>query len=769
MTTYSVPEEIRKKIKAKPPSFCGGFDSDILTLNGDVMRLHVFSCPMLKDGEKMRVKVKILELDRYFNRDGKTVDEGSEDDVIGEFEGYLHNKGGKFFFSEMKPSKPIDWSETAPYPYFRVTFARECDNVTNKSDNNTDAETFPVVVGKSDEPQESPEYEIGFLITKEDGTKVGDNEQLVSYFYGEYSYKPFFDLFDIHTQLDSINLLNITNAQIKYAPPKAGDDEELTESVVASTTYVYNSTISAYNSKKLREIDRALKEIDKLIKASKNPWFQHIKAVNEYYEKLERYKVLVEDYNRLQNSSFATESDCFAMEHTMILPLAEELNRLEKEIHEYLKMSAKPPKRYIDRINRNLEILKRNEKIEEILNNPVVQIMGLLPGAGVVTGVLKLIQGNYFDGFMDVFGSIVTYGSFLKLSRVARVYRKASKPTIELLYSYRYRKLVSSITSTEVMNKLTEVALKQSSKFFGKLFETVGNFHTLQGHIDSIAILHRNRAYILEMTEKAIKEIEMGVITDEKKYLDFLKDLGNLNSAAEFFAHIRVLHAFVEAGRNAYDVIFGAMDEVKKLLEFKEIPGVNEFDEHIVNNTTKLFLMMREKNFEIDKIISTQTSSFPTTSSIVEYFNESLVQYDMFGVNRNADIRYQNTREEMLIALQEIREIWEKQRDERDKWIEENKVNYLHKYLPELRMEWARKRKSKILVSLPESLETRIENFISKLKAQIELREAIVGGSDLMFLEQVVDEGRVPGTNIIYDFNVDFFYRHGRNLVEKYY
>ena len=156
MTTYSVPEEIRNKIKRRAPMFCGGFDSDELTLTGDVMRLHVFACPTLKSGEQMNVKVKILELDRYFNMDDKTIDEGSDDDVIGEFEGVLHNKNGKFFFSDMKPSKPINWSQTAPYPWFRVTFARETDKITNKSDNNTDAPTFPVVVGKNDEPQESP-------------------------------------------------------------------------------------------------------------------------------------------------------------------------------------------------------------------------------------------------------------------------------------------------------------------------------------------------------------------------------------------------------------------------------------------------------------------------------------------------------------------------------------------------------------------------------------------------------------------------------------
>lgn len=43
----------------------------------------------------------------------------------------------------MKPSKPINWPETAPYPWFRLTFSRE----EEKSDTTTDAETFPVVIG----------------------------------------------------------------------------------------------------------------------------------------------------------------------------------------------------------------------------------------------------------------------------------------------------------------------------------------------------------------------------------------------------------------------------------------------------------------------------------------------------------------------------------------------------------------------------------------------------------------------------------------------
>ena len=140
--------------------------------------------------------------------------------------------------------------------------------------------------------------------------------------------------------------------------------------------------------------------------------------------------------------------------------------------------------------------------------------MGLLPGAGVVTGTLKLIQGKYFDGFMDVFGAIVTYGSFLKLSRVAQAFRKSSKTTVEMLYSFRYRKLVSSITSTDMMNKITETSLNHSGTFLGNLFDTVGTFQSLKGHVDSIALLHRNRDYIVDMTQKAIKAIRIGLINN---------------------------------------------------------------------------------------------------------------------------------------------------------------------------------------------------------------------------------------------------------------
>jgi hypothetical protein len=763
MTAISTSEEVRK-IKAKPQFFCGGFDSDPVSLNGHVKRLHIFSYPELKNGEQINVVVKILELDRYFNRDGKTVDESSNDDVIATFEGVLHNKNEKFFFSNMRPSKPINWSEKAPYPWFRLAFARENDCVTGKCDNTTDTETFPVVLGKNDEPPESPEFEIGFLMTKEDGTPIGNQEELVSYLYGEYSYQPFLELFDIHTQLDSINLLNITNAQIKYEAPESYLEEKLIQPEPASATWVYDSSNKAYNERKLKAINNALKAIDRLIKESKNPWFQHIQAVNEYYRDLDIYKGHVEQYNRMINSPSYSPNDCFAYKNSVIRPMAQALNKLEKDIHQYLKSNSKPPKEYLDRINRNIAILSRNEKIDKILDNPAVQLMGLLPGSGVVTGMLKLIQGNITEGFLDVFGSIVTYGSFLKLSRVARAYRRSPKPTVELLYSYRYRQLISSITNTDLMEKITAVSLNRSGIFLGKLLDTVGTFKSLNGHVDSIAILHRNRDYIIDMTQKAIKGIKTGLITDSASYLNFLDDLLCINASAEFFAHIRVLHNMAKGAKDFYDVILEAMDDVHMLLCFEQIPGVEKFDAQIVKNIRSLFSLMREKRFEINDIIEKQTSCFANTSSIIDHFNKSLSRYDMFGVNHNADIRYQNTLEEMLFAIDEICNLWKKQKRARDNWVEEMKSKYIFRSIFFLHREWARRTKI-----YDTSLETSIANFKSKVQGQIEAREALVGKSSLNFLDGTSREIKVFGTNLIYDFDDESFRTEGTELLLKFF
>jgi hypothetical protein len=749
--------------------FSGALDSDPITLNGDVMRLFVFCCTGIKKNNKEKVKVKILELDRYFNRDGKKVDEGSADDTIGEFEGFLENKEEKFIFSEMKPVKEIDWLKTAPYPYFRITFAGEKDTIKNKSDNSTTSPTFPVIIGKNDETPESPEFEIGFLIEKEDGTFLGGSGPTVSYFTGQHSYAPILNLFDIHTQLASVNLLNITNAQIKYSLEDDDTDEIILQASVASTTSVYDATISAYNEKKMKAVNAALKEIGILIKSSRNPYFQNIQAVNDYYEKLEQYKGQTEQYQKMQKSAFSHTGDCYAMENSIIRPMAIKLNKIENDIHQYLKTSNKPPKEYLDRIERNIAIITRNDTINEILNNPLVRMVGLLPGAGVVTGTLKVIKGDAIGGFIDIFGSIVTYGSFLKLARVAQAYRKSTQSTTELLFSSRYRKLVSSITSAKALDKLVETGLRQANLNVGILFEAVGKFRSIKGHVDSIAILHRNRNYILDMTQKAIAGINGGLIKDAGDYISFLGRLENTNATLEFFAHLRILHATVKGGRDTYKITIDAMDDVNELLGFEDIPGVKEFDPEITQKIAKLFILMRDKKFEIDLVINATTLNFPTNTSIIEYFNKELEQYDMFGLKLNADIRYENSREEMLLALDSIEQKWDAEKRNRDNWIEANKSKYIHSDLCMLRSEWARTKKSNGSVDLTEALETCIANVIEKIKGQIEQREALSGESELSFLVERAREYTVPGTKMIYDFNISFFKSHAENLIKKYY
>lgn len=760
---------IDKRWDPKTPGFTGALDSDEITLNGDVMRLFVFICPPLRDGDKERVTVKILELDRYLNEEGKSVDEGSADDTIAIFEGILQNKGGKFFFSEMKPGAEINWSKTAPNPWFRITFARESDKVGNRSDNDTNAETFPVVIGKNDEPQESPEFEIGFAIEKADGTVLGTSGFVVSYLHGEYSYQPFLVLFDAHTQLDSITLLNITNAQVKYAAGGEDANDELTRAAAVSTTRAYDATVTAYNQKKMKAVQAALAKVDKLIRTSRNPYFQNIQTVNDYYRKLEEYKGHIQQYQEMHGSELYGPSDCYTLEKAVIRPLAQELNDLERDVYDYLQMTGKPPQAYLDRIDKNVAIIAKNDKIEEILDNPAVQIMGLLPGAGVVTGTLKLIKGDYFDGFLDVFGAIVNYGSFLKLSRVARAYRKSSKVTVEMLYSYRYRKLVSSITSADVMENITTTSLKQSGTFLGNLFETVGTFKALRGHVDSIAILHRNRDYILDMTNKAISDISGGAIHNTNTYLSFLERLGNTEASLEFFAHLRLLHATVKGGRDTYGALQLAMSEAGQLLAHHEIPGATDFPNRVLEDTTTMFGMLNGLEVEMERVLTERTRAFPSTSAIVDYFNESLAEYDMFGVNRNADVRYRNTRMEMLSALDGIEKRWSMEKRERDDWIDANEHRYLHCHKQELRLQWARQNKSSLTVNMPETLESRIASFLEKLRGQIELREALEGITELPLLQAAVDTGCVPGTNFIFDFDAAFFCLHGGNLVKKYY
>jgi hypothetical protein len=123
----------------------------------------------------------------------------------------------------------------------------------------------------------------------------------------------------------------------------------------------------------------------------------------------------------------------------------------------------------------------------------------------------------------------------------------------------------------------------------------------------------------------------------------------------------------------------------------------------------------------------------------------------------------------MLMAIDSIGQKWDAEKRNRDNWIEANKLKYLHSYLRELQIQWARNNKSNTSVDLPESLETCIANFIEKLKGQIDLREALAGVSELSFLDERAREYTVPDTKIIFDFNISFFKTHAGNLVKKYY
>jgi hypothetical protein len=318
------------------------------------------------------------------------------------------------------------------------------------------------------------------------------------------------------------------------------------------------------------------------------------------------------------------------------------------------------------------------------------------------------------------------------------------------------------------MEKITAVSLNKSGTFLGKLFDTVGNFRSLKGHVDSIAILHKNRKYIIEMTERAMKGIKTGEITDATSFLLFLERLGDINAAAEFFAHIRVLNTMVRGTKDTYEVTLEAMDDVQKLLRFDQMPGVQLFDFQVVENVRTLFSMLRDNEFEINKVIAIQTASFISTSSIIDHFNKSLANYDMFGVNHNADIRYQNSCDEMLLAIDEICDLWASQKRARDNWIDENKNKYIHHYVPYLQREWARK--TKILwTEKSESLETRIANFKNKLEGQINADEALLGKSELNFLNKTTKLTTVYDTNLIYDFDDESFRHEGTELVMKYF
>ena len=73
------------------------------------------------------------------------------------------------------------------------------------------------------------------------------------------------------------------------------------------------------------------------------------------------------------------------------------------------------------------------------------------------------------------------------------------------------------------------------------------------------------------------------------------------------------------------------------------------------------------------------------------------------------------------------------------------------------------------MATLPESLETRIENFLGKINGQTALKEALGEKSVLSFLSTEVKQGMVPDADIIFDLNNDSFRTDAEILVNKYY
>ncbi len=118
----------------------------------------------------------------------------------------------------------------------------------------------------------------------------------------------------------------------------------------------------------------------------------------------------------------------------------------------------------------------------------------------------------------------------------------------------------------------------------------------------------------------------------------------------------------------------------------------------------------------------------------------------------------------MLLAIDEICDLWEVQKQSRDKWIEEMKCKYINPSIIHLQREWAIRNKI-----YDTSLETRIANFKGKVKGQIECIEALTGKGELNFLDCTTREITVFGTKLIFDFDDEFFRFEGTKLVNKYF
>lgn len=763
---FVVVEKAKQRLMPEtPPEFSGTLDSDAHTPNGGVMTLHVSSCPDIAKGEKAAVTVDILELDREFIRNNEVVSEGSDDDLLATFEGFLENRNGRFIFSEMKPVAEPDWKSCALFPYFHISFAAENYSIQNSAKDTAKTASFPVVVGLVKEENEGTEFEIGFVI-KKGGAVIGSSGKTASLFDGEYTTHLPLSCFNIRTNVESVGLACATYNLGRFDRSDFLTDEEHRVNE-ASSTRVYSSTATAQSEKNLKVIESMLKRIDHLVTTSNNPYFQNIEAVKEYYKTLELYRSQMSSFHQLKSDKNANSNDIDTMARGILQPLAQTLNALEEKITGYLKSGKHPPAAYMNKIKHYSVVNERNKEIDSFLNNPIVLVLGLLPGAGVVTGSLKLMQGKTFDGLMDLFGNILEYGSFIKLARVARAYNRTSKSTVELLYSYRYRNIVSQITTNDVMKKITGVSLNKSNAVLGNLFSTVGSFKSLIGNVNSVSELHKNRKIILDMTERAVAGITNGYIRDANEYVRFVKKLGNTNETMEYFAILRLAYGSVKAGKDAHSAVQSTFKEMTQLLGVADFPGAKDFNPAVITNSTTMFEAMNNNKIEIDKVLASATINFPTDSAIVEHFNATSGKRDAFNVALNPDMRTQNTRDEMLLALEDIITTWKKEQAARDAWIKENWSRYNLSLERDMQQKWAKE--TKVFTSeLEYSLETQIKNFITKISGQVEFAEGLTRIT-LHAITGTVNDGMVYKTNILFNLDSAIFRNEATELINTYY
>ena len=118
----------------------------------------------------------------------------------------------------------------------------------------------------------------------------------------------------------------------------------------------------------------------------------------------------------------------------------------------------------------------------------------------------------------------------------------------------------------------------------------------------------------------------------------------------------------------------------------------------------------------------------------------------------------------MLLAIDEICDLWTSQKRTRDNWVNEMKSKYIFCSIFHLQREWARRTKI-----FDTTLEIRIANFKSKVEGQIKAREALGGKSILNLLDSTISEIESFGTNLIYDFDDESFRIEGTELLIKYF